>query len=64
MVVTYEINVAYKIMVLPFILISKYLKGFVTGLGRLIDKGAFTNYVDKILAFLTTYPPTLTFSNL
>ena len=25
-------------------------------------KGLFTNYVDKILAFLTTYPPALTFS--
>ena len=25
-------------------------------------KGSFTNYVDKILVFLTTYPPALTFS--
>ena len=25
-------------------------------------KGLFTNYVDKILAFLTTYPPALKFS--
>ena len=25
-------------------------------------KGSFTNYVDRILAFLTTYPPALTFS--
>ena len=25
-------------------------------------KGLFTNYVDKILAFLTTYPPAFTFS--
>ena len=28
------------------------------------DKGTFTNYVDMILALLTTYPPPLTFSNL
>ena len=26
------------------------------------DRGSFTNYVDKILAFLTTYTPPLTFS--
>ena len=28
------------------------------------QKGSFTNYVDKILAFLTTYPPLLTFPTL
>ena len=27
-----------------------------------MSKGSFTNYVDKILAFLPTSPPTLTFS--
>ena len=25
-------------------------------------KGSYTNFIDKILAFLTTYPPLLTFS--
>ena len=29
-----------------------------------INKGSFTNYVDKILAFFTTYPPPLTFYTL
>ena len=24
---------------------------------KLLHKGSFTNYVDKILAFFTTYPP-------
>ena len=31
---------------------------------EIASKGSFTNYVDKILAFLTTYPPPLTFSTL
>jgi hypothetical protein len=29
---------------------------------NLYQSGPFTNYVDMILAFLTTYPPVLTFS--
>ena len=39
---------------------SLFFKTFVQC--KLYSKGSFTNYVDKILAFLTIYPPTLTFS--